>query len=52
MRSPILASGFDTEQAFLIAEIQGDQMTFNAVSRSGKIIDSGVITRRIQTNAK
>jgi hypothetical protein len=44
--SPITAKGFDTEQVFLIAEIIGDEMTFNAISRSGKVIDSGTITRR------
>jgi predicted MPP superfamily phosphohydrolase len=35
-----------TEQAFLAAEIAGDQLHFNTVSRSGKIVDSGVIERR------
>ena len=35
-----------TEQAFLAVEIDGDQMYFNAVSRTGKVIDAGVITRR------
>lgn len=35
-----------TEQAFLAAEISGDQLYFNAVSRSGKVIDAGVIERR------
>jgi hypothetical protein len=44
--SPIMAKGLDTEQAFLIAEIIGDEMTFNAISRSGKVIDSGTVTRR------
>jgi predicted MPP superfamily phosphohydrolase len=44
--SPIMARGFDSEQAFLIAEIDGDQMTFNAISRSGKLVDSGTVTRR------
>ena len=44
--SPITAKGFDTEQAFLVAEIIKDEMTFNAVSRSGKVIDSGKIIRR------
>jgi predicted MPP superfamily phosphohydrolase len=44
--SQITAKGFDTEQAFLIAEIIGDEMTFNAISRSGKVIDQGTITRR------
>jgi hypothetical protein len=46
MRSPIMAKGFDAEQAFLIAEINKDEMSFNAISKSGKVIDSGKITRR------
>lgn len=44
--SGITAAGNDTDQAFLTAEINGDEMSFNAVSRAGQIIDSGVITRR------
>jgi predicted MPP superfamily phosphohydrolase len=44
--SGITASGNDTEQSFLAAEINGDDMSFNAVSRGGRVIDSGVITRR------
>jgi 3',5'-cyclic AMP phosphodiesterase CpdA len=35
-----------TEQAFVAVEVSGDQMYFNAVSRSGKVIDAGVIERR------
>ena len=35
-----------TEQAFLVVEISGDEMHFNAVSRTGKVIDSGVFQRR------
>lgn len=42
----LTAKGFDTDLAFMAAEIQGDTMTFNAVSRTGQIVDSGVITRR------
>jgi 3',5'-cyclic AMP phosphodiesterase CpdA len=34
------------EQAFLVAEISGDQLYFNAVSKSGKVIDAGVVERR------
>ena len=34
------------EQAFVAVEIDGDEMHFNAVSRTGKVIDSGVIARR------
>ena len=44
--SPITAKGFDTEQVFLIAEIIDDDMFFNAVSRTGKVVDEGKITRR------
>jgi hypothetical protein len=44
--STLMASGFDTDNAFLMAEIVGDQMFFNAVSRAGRVVDSGVITRR------
>ena len=42
----ISASGFDQDLTFMAAEIDGDQMYFNAISRTGQVIDSGVITRR------
>jgi 3',5'-cyclic AMP phosphodiesterase CpdA len=45
-RSPLTAAGNDQVQAFLAAEIAGDEMTFNAVSRTGQVLDSGVIRRR------
>jgi hypothetical protein len=45
-RSGITAAGNDTDQAFLAAEINGDEMSFNAVSRGGRVFDSGVITVR------
>jgi 3',5'-cyclic AMP phosphodiesterase CpdA len=35
--------GFDTDNVFLVAEIIDDTMYFNAVSRTGKIVDSGRI---------
>ena len=44
--SGITAKGLDTDLAFLVAEIDGDQLTFNTVSRTGAVVDSGVITRR------
>jgi hypothetical protein len=40
------ASGFDTDLAFMAAEIIGDQMYFNVISRSGQTVDSGMLTRR------
>jgi predicted MPP superfamily phosphohydrolase len=45
-RSPLTAAGLDTDQAFLAAEIDGDQLFFNAISRTGTIVDSGLIERR------
>jgi hypothetical protein len=44
--SGITARGFDSDLAFLVAEIDGDQLYFNTISRSGSVIDSGVIERR------
>jgi hypothetical protein len=45
-RTGLTASGFDTDRAFLVAEIDGDELFFNAISRTGAVIDSGVIPRR------
>jgi predicted MPP superfamily phosphohydrolase len=45
-KSGITAKGFDTDRAFMAAEISGDQMYFNAISRLGQTVDSGVLTRR------
>ena len=44
--SGLTAGGFDTDLAFLAVEIAGDQMSFNAISRQGSVVDSGAITRR------
>lgn len=44
--SGITAKGFDTDLAFMAAEIDGDTMYFNAFSRPGQVIDSGRIEVR------
>ena len=44
--SGITAKGFDTDRAFMAVEISGDTMFFNAVSRDGRVVDSGTIERR------
>jgi calcineurin-like phosphoesterase family protein len=44
--SGITAKGFDTDLAFMAAEIAGDEMYFNVISRVGQTVDSGVLTRR------
>ena len=45
-RSPLTAKGFDTDQAFMLVNIDGDRLTFQTISRTGKTVDSGVIERR------
>lgn len=40
------AKGFDTDLAFMAAEIVGDEMYFNVISRLGQIVDSGMLKRR------
>ena len=42
----ITARGFASDLAFLVAEIDGDKMNFQTISRKGEVIDSGVIDRR------
>jgi len=43
--SEITAKGFDTDNAFMIAEITGDEMSFQTISRKGTVIDSGKFRR-------
>ena len=43
--SPDTAKGFDTDQAFAMMEITDDALYFQAVSRLGQTVDSGVIKR-------
>ena len=49
-QSGLTDKGFDTDLAFMAAEIAGDQMYFNVISRGGQIVDSGAITRRKPTS--
>ena len=46
-RSTLTAKGFDTDNVFLAVEIEGDKMYFNAISREGQVVDSGIIERRL-----
>lgn len=39
------ASGFDQDRSFFLAEIAGDELRFEAVSRTGQTVDSGVVHR-------
>jgi hypothetical protein len=44
--SPMMARGFDTDQAFMVVNIDGDRLTFQAISRTGTVVDSGTIERK------
>jgi len=43
--SPITASGFDADCSFMTVEFAGEDMYFQATSRTGENVDSGVIHR-------
>jgi hypothetical protein len=44
--SPITAVGFDRDQAFVLVEIGESDMFFRTVSRTGAVVDAGVLPRR------
>ena len=44
--SLLTEKAYDRDLHFMLFEVAGDQMYFQAVSRTGETIDSGVITRR------
>src|SRR4051812_27750398 len=43
--SPLTAAYFDQDQAFMLVEIAGDDLFFEARARTGTVVDSGVIHR-------
>ena len=47
--SAITAAGFDQDQAFLVASINGAGLSFSAISRTGAVVDSGVLQNRAMT---
>jgi hypothetical protein len=44
-RTPVTAVGFDADYHFVMFEVTGRELYFQAVSRSGKTIDAGVIVK-------
>ena len=40
-RSAMTAKAFDQDQSFMLVEIDGDQLSFQAISRTGLTVDSG-----------
>jgi 3',5'-cyclic AMP phosphodiesterase CpdA len=51
-RTEQTAVGFDTDNTFMLCEIDGDRMYFQTISRPGRTVDSGVITRVGATNER
>ena len=45
-RGPLTAAAFDRDRSFLLAEIIDDKLFFQAISRTGRPIDEGIITTR------
>jgi 3',5'-cyclic AMP phosphodiesterase CpdA len=41
--SPQTAASFDQDQSFMLVEVAGAEMNFQAISRTGRVVDSGVI---------
>lgn len=42
-RSPATAAGFDQDNVFMLVEILGADLSFEAVSRTGQVVDSGTL---------
>ena len=41
----LTAAGYDDDQVFMIVEVDGDRMWFQAITRMGRVVDSGTIDR-------
>ena len=45
-RADFTAVGYDQDQSFMIVEIADKEMTFQAITRTGKTVDKGLIVQR------
>jgi Calcineurin-like phosphoesterase len=43
--SAITAAAFDKDQSFMVVQVAGDELGFEAISRTGMVVDSGIIRR-------
>jgi len=50
--STITAKGFDADRTFMLIEIAGDDLYFQATSRTGVAVDSGVIHRTLRPTSR
>jgi 3',5'-cyclic AMP phosphodiesterase CpdA len=44
-KTDLTAAGYDQDRSFVLIEISGDALNFQAISRTGKTVDSGSIER-------
>jgi predicted phosphodiesterase len=47
-RGDLTAAAFDQDRSFMLIEINGDRLHFQAISRNGETVDHGVAQRRIE----
>ena len=50
-RSATTAMAFDADQSFMLVEVAGNTLSFQAISRVGATVDSGTIQRRVPPGA-
>jgi hypothetical protein len=46
------AASFADDRAFMLVEVSGEQLFFQTMSRTGVIVDSGVIARTPETSTR
>jgi predicted MPP superfamily phosphohydrolase len=50
--SALTAASFADDRTFMLVEVSGDQLFFQTISRTGQIVDSGVIVRTPDASAR
>jgi hypothetical protein len=45
-RNALVAAGFDQDYHFMLIEISGDELFYQAISRTGASVDFGVVRRK------
>jgi len=43
MSSPLRAASYDTDNSFMVIEVDENEMNFKAISEKGDVVDSGII---------
>jgi 3',5'-cyclic AMP phosphodiesterase CpdA len=49
--SAMTAAAFDQDQSFMLVDVAGERLTFETISRTGRVVDRGVVPRRAGTAA-